>query len=133
VCSSDLNQAFSSDNSSEVHEDYAEFGGRHSWEQRVEAGVAAIALLYGADWSESSVAYYLRPAYERLLSFAGEDGFNAAADELYLMALPDRPIPQLVEEGVQALKKAFDWSAAPHAKRYWQEVVRTAKRSVRAA
>lgn len=116
-----------------VHDEYVAFGQEHDHEARVEAGIAAIALLYGADWSDSVNAYYLRPAYERLASFAGEDGFNAAADEVYLMSLPDRVLPSLVEEGIEALRRAFDWAEAPHAKRYWQEVARSARRSVKAA
>lgn len=123
-----------------AHPEYQTFGQQHTEKQRKEAGFAAIALLYGADWSLPEFGYYLRPAYERLSEFAGEEGFNAAADEVYLMSLPDRTIPQLVEEGMLAIKKAFDftaggnthyWQQAPHAKRYWQEVMRAARNSVK--
>lgn len=122
------------------HPEYKSFGEQHTDEERKEAGFAAIALLYGADWSLPEFGYYLRPAYERLSEFAGEEGFNAAADEVYLMSLPDRAIPQLVEDGIEAIKRVFDfsasrdaeyWSEAPHAKRYWQEVVRAARNSVK--
>lgn len=124
------------------HPEYKALGEVYTEEKRKEAGFAAIALLYGADWSAPEYGYYLRPAYERLSEIAGEEGFNAAADEVYLMALPDRIIPHLVEEGIEAIKNVFNfsasrgdpyWDSVPHAKRYWQEVMRAARNSVKGA
>lgn len=106
---------------------YEQYGQRHTNEQRQLAAKAALSFLFGADWTVERTISFLAPATDRLFAFAGDEAANLASHELDIMNLPDRPDKQIVEEGVQALMKAFDFKEAPHRRKYWMEVVRNAR------
>jgi len=110
--------------------DYVNWGQKHTREQRKQAALAGIGLLFGAVWSDAHTTSYLGPATQRLLAFAGQDAYDEVAAEVDLVSLPDEANPELVERAVQAMWKAFDPNESPNGRRLWREVARHARRSV---
>jgi hypothetical protein len=110
---------------------YAEFGQSHPRENRVRAAEAAIAFVFATYMDHPTTTTYLLQAAERLEEFAGEDVWLEVAHRARLLELGDEPNPVVVEAGVQSLKSAFDFSAAPNPHRWWRDVILYARRAAK--
>jgi hypothetical protein len=108
-------------------QEYQQFGEQHTYEQRIKAGEAAIAILFCTDWSNPRYTCYLSPALERLEAFAGNDAWLEAAHRVQILKFNDNPDREALEQGIQSLHQAFNLQNSPQPWRWWREVIRQAR------
>ena len=106
---------------------YEAFGALHTERERRAAAEAGLCFLFGTDWEVEKCVSFLAPATDRLFAFAGEEATNLVSHHMNIMRLPDIPDERLVEQGIGALRNAFEFDSAPHKRKYWNEVIRNAR------
>lgn len=110
--------------------DYRALGQASTYDARLAAARASIALTFGVDWLSPRVASYLAPACERLDAFAGEEAYEQAGDEVDIMSIPTAgTVKGILGPALSYFRDTFPMDGTPPGRKYWLEVMRQARKA----